>query len=112
MELMVEGIAKRIEQAGKDVRASDHQALAAAREGFAYATQKVNGVVATALTARAQRKWMGIAAGTGTMLGMILIAIFPGAIARSMVRTAAGHSADEGERCRDQGLLDAFVEVE
>jgi hypothetical protein len=84
MELTVEGIAERIEQAGKDVRASDHQALTAAREGFAYALQAVKGVVATALTASAQRKWMGIAAGAGTMLGMILFAILPGAIARSM----------------------------
>jgi hypothetical protein len=84
MELTVEGIAERIEQAGNGVRTSDHQALSAAREGFAYATQKVNGVVATALTARLQRKWMGIAAGTGTMVGMIIFAILPGAIARSM----------------------------
>jgi len=84
MELTIDGIAERIEQAGKSVRTSDHHALAAAREGFAHAAQTMNSVVGSALTARAQRKWMGIAAGAGTVLGMILFAIFPGAIARSM----------------------------
>jgi hypothetical protein len=84
MELTVDGIAKRIEQAGSTVRFSDHQALATAREGFAHATQAVKGVVATALTARVQRKWLCIALGAGTVLGMILFATFPGAIARSM----------------------------
>ncbi len=77
-------IAEQIEAAGARVRARDHQAWAEAHRAQLQATRALDAVVASALTARMQRRWIWGAAAAAFVLGIILCAIVPGAVDRSV----------------------------
>lgn len=87
MQVSLKEVAAGIERAGEAVREKDQQALMQGRAAFIQAAQDIKQVVASARSAVAQNKWLAGAAGGGLLLGMILFAILPGAIARSVPAT-------------------------
>jgi hypothetical protein len=77
-------IAEQIEAAGAQVRARDHQGWAEACRAQQQATRAFDAVVAPALTARMQWRWIWGAAAGAFLLGIILCAIVPGVVDRSV----------------------------
>jgi hypothetical protein len=84
MVLTPEAIASQIEAAGSRVRGQDHQAWSEACREQRQAASDLKAVTASALTARAQRQWIGGSAVGAFVLGVILCAIVPGAVDRSV----------------------------
>lgn len=84
MALTPQAIASQIEAAGSRVRGQDHQAWTEASREQRQAASDLKAVTASALTARAQRKWIGGAAAGAFVLGVILCAVVPGAVDRSV----------------------------
>lgn len=84
MALTPETIASQIEAAGSQGRAHDHQAWTEACREQRQAARDLKAVAASALTAHAQRQWIGGAAVGAFLLGVILCAIVPGAVDRSV----------------------------
>jgi hypothetical protein len=87
MRVSLKEVAAGIERASEAVRGKDQQALMQGQAAFIQAAQDMKQVVASARSAVVQKKWLAGAAGGGLLLGMILFAILPGAIARSMPAT-------------------------
>lgn len=87
MQVSLNEVTAGIERAGESVRAKDQQALMQGQAAFIQAAQDMKKVVASARSAVAQKQWLAGAAGGGLLLGMILFAILPGVIARSMPAT-------------------------
>ncbi|TPG15789.1 hypothetical protein EAH87_15090 [Sphingomonas koreensis] len=84
MALTPETITSQIEAAGSRVRAQDHQAWTQACREQRQAASDLKAVAASALAARVQRQWIGGAAAGAFVLGVILCAIVPGAVDRSV----------------------------
>lgn len=84
MALTPEAIASQIEAAGSRVRVQDHQAWTEACREQRQAANDLKALTASARTARAQREWIGGASAGAFVLGVILCAIVPGAVDRSV----------------------------
>lgn len=84
VKLTPAGIAEQIEAAGAQVRARDHQAWAEAHRAQQQATTALDAVVASARTARMQWRWIWGAASGAFLLGIVLCAIIPGVVDRSV----------------------------
>jgi hypothetical protein len=92
-------IAEQIEAAGARVRARDHQAWAEAHRAQQQAARALDAVVASALTARMQWRWIWGAAAGAFLLGIILCAIIPGAVDRSVRPAGCGPSCVPHTSC-------------
>lgn len=84
VKLTPRGIAEQIEAAGAQVRERDHRAWAEAHRAQLHATKALDAVVASALTARVQWRWIWGAAAGAFLLGIVLGAIIPGVVDRSV----------------------------
>lgn len=84
MALTPELIASQISEAGAKARDADHQALNAAQQNLHRAISTIGSVVASAMTARDQERWIAGAAGIAIVVGFILGAVIPTAIDRAM----------------------------
>jgi hypothetical protein len=84
MALTPELIASQISEAGATARDADHQALNAAQQNLRRAISSIGSVVASAMTARDQERWIAGAAGIAIVVGFILGAVIPTAIDRTM----------------------------
>lgn len=84
MRMSLSDLAADIKRASASIRADEQQALNDARRELVHAAQVVKQVAASAREADVQRKWLIGAAACGAIVGLILFAILPGAIARSM----------------------------
>lgn len=80
MALTPQLIASQIELAGRQGRASDHQAWANAQRELGQSIQTINGVVASVMTARKQRQWLAGCAATAMVIGFFLGATIPAKI--------------------------------
>ena len=78
-----DGIARQIAAAGVTVRAEDARTIATARSSLDEAARRLNGLVATATTAREQKRRLAWTAIGGVVIGMILWAAFAGTVARA-----------------------------
>lgn len=84
MQFTPKGMAERIEAAAQAARRTDHDQLAESRKQFNQGVQDMRGMVGQAHTIAGQRRrlaWMG---GGGLLVGILLWAVLPGMIARSM----------------------------
>lgn len=77
-------LAPQIAEAGERVRAADHQAWASANRELGVAIQSLNGVVASAMTAEAQKLWIVGAATATLVVGFALGTVVPTRIAQSV----------------------------
>jgi hypothetical protein len=84
MDLTPELIASQIETAGSKARDADHQALSAAQQNLRQAISSIGSVVASAMTARDQERWIAGAAGMAIVVGFILGIVTPTALDRTM----------------------------
>ena len=76
-------VADRIVAAGSGARAEDQRIIATAREGMEAATRSLLNYVALARRGDEQNRWLAVAAIVGAIVGMVLWALFAGAIARA-----------------------------
>jgi hypothetical protein len=79
-----DGIARQIAAAGATVRAEDVRTIATARSSLDEAARRLNGLVASATTAQAQKRRLAWTAIGGMVLGMVLWAAFAGMVARAV----------------------------
>ncbi|MDH7973657.1 DUF6118 family protein [Sphingomonas sp. AR_OL41] len=77
-------IAEQIEVAGARVRSRDHNTWAEAYGAQQQSARALDAVVASALTARMQWRWIWGAASGAFLLGIVLCAIIPGVVDRSV----------------------------
>ena len=84
MALTPEVIASQIKAAGERVRADDHTAWRDACQEQRQAADDLKAIVISVRDARVWRWWIGAAAAGAFALGIILCAIVPGAVDRSM----------------------------
>jgi hypothetical protein len=80
MALTPEQVASQISEAGVKARDADHQAMNAAQRDLRRAIGTIGSIVASAMTARDQERWIAGAAGVAIVVGFILGAIIPAAI--------------------------------
>ncbi|MBB4611271.1 3-deoxy-D-manno-octulosonate 8-phosphate phosphatase KdsC-like HAD superfamily phosphatase [Sphingomonas yabuuchiae] len=103
-----EQITQRIAAAGSAARREDQAALTTARKGMDDATRELHGYVVSARRGDEQNRWLAFAAISGVVLGIMLWAVFGGALARatpdswrwpeSMAARTLGGTAWEGAR--------------
>lgn len=109
LALTPEQVAYQISQAGKEVRETDHGALAKAQAAMDGWVRSIGAVLASARTAEAQRQQLIRAGGVGMLVWAIVWAILPGPIARALptswhlpermaARTLGGNMWIGGER--------------
>lgn len=84
VKLTPAGIAEQIEAAGAHVRARDHEAWAEACRVQQQSAKALDAVVASARTARLQWRSIWGAASGAFLLGIVLCAIIPGVVDRSV----------------------------
>lgn len=84
MALTPESLARRIDDAARQARQTDHDELRGACTRYDYASRELRGLVATVLAANEQRRHLCWAAGGGLFAGCLLWAILPGAILRTL----------------------------
>lgn len=77
-------MAERIAQAAEVARRSDHDRLNQAQSDLRNAGEDLRKLVGTAHTAADQRQYLVKAGGVGVLIGMVLWAVLPGPIARSL----------------------------
>jgi hypothetical protein len=82
--LTPETIAPQIVEAGARVRAADHQAWSDANRELRTAIESLNGLVASARTAEAQKLWVIGAATAALIVGFALGTVIPTRIAQSV----------------------------
>ncbi len=82
--LTPETIAPQIAEAGARVRAADHQALSNANRELGTAIESLNGLVASARTAEAQKLWVIGAATVALIVGFAFGTVIPTRIAQSV----------------------------
>lgn len=84
MDLTPEDMAQRIDQAARYARQSDREQITAAENRYSHATRALTKIVASAVSAGAQRERLIWAGGGGLFAGCLLWAILPGAVARAL----------------------------
>ncbi len=84
MALTPQIIASQIEIAGAQGRAADHQAWATAHRELGHAIHSLDGVVASALTAQAQKLWIAGAAAAALVIGFAFGTVIPTRIAQAV----------------------------
>lgn len=84
MEFTPQDMARHIEYAARTARKTDHEELRVAHDRYNRASGELGSLVATARTAHEQKRHVYWASGGGLVLGCLLWAILPGAIARSL----------------------------
>jgi len=84
MALTPQLIAAQIETAGATGRAADHQAWSKANGSLGQAVQALDGMVASALAAQAQRLWIAGAAAAALVIGFAFGSVVPTRIAQAM----------------------------
>ena len=83
MALTPDGIGRQIHNAGISARREDRQTLENGHHQLQSAIGKLDGVVASALTAKAQQRRVEIAIGAASIAGYLLACILPSAIVRT-----------------------------
>ncbi len=84
MDLTPAEIASQIEQAGANARAEDHAVFNSGHRQLGQAIRSIEGIVASAVTAREQKRWIAGAAATAILVGFVLGAIVPSWIDRAV----------------------------
>ncbi|MDH7974484.1 DUF6118 family protein [Sphingomonas sp. AR_OL41] len=84
VKLTPRDIAEQIGAAAAQVRERDHHALVEAHRAQLQATRALDAVVASALTAQLQRRWLWGAAAGAFLLGIVVCAIIPGVVDSSV----------------------------
>ena len=83
MALTPENIARQIEDAGRSARREDRQALEYGHHQLRNAIGKLDGMVASALSAEKQWRQVEIASFVAAIVGFLLACVLPGALART-----------------------------
>lgn len=84
LDMTPEEFAKRIDAAAQAARRTDQAAQIEARERLNRATTDMRQIIATSRTANEQRRRLWQRAAGGTLFGVLLWAVLPGIIARSV----------------------------
>jgi Family of unknown function (DUF6118) len=122
LALSPEQVARQISQAGKEVRAADHSALAKAQAAMDGWVRSISAALASARAAQAQRQQLIRAGGVGMLAGAMVWAVFPGPIARALptswhlpermaARTLDGNMWSGGERLLQAADPDRWQDV-
>lgn len=84
MELTLEDLARRIDNAARQARQTDHEELRGAHDRFDTTSRELRTMVATVHAADEQRRRLVWAAGGGLLAGILLWSVFPGAFVRAL----------------------------
>lgn len=83
IKITPEGVGRQIAAAGSMVRADDQRTIVEARAALEKATTRLDGITASARRGDQQNRWLAWTTIAGVALGMLLWAVFAGAVARA-----------------------------